>query len=150
MIQRKQTLFLLLAVILYIVTLSCPVASVTAQGLNQGRVYCLLWQDAMGAAHFQYWPLFAILLLSSALSFYTIFLFKSRPLQATLCLVCMLLSLIWYIALVIVSKSMAPDAVEFQVAWPAVLPAVAVILTLMARKGILADEKLVKAADRLR
>ena len=150
MIQRKQTLFLLLAVILYIVTLSMPVATVTSQGLTQGRVYCLLWLDSMGAAHFQYWPLFAILLLSSALSFYTIFLYKSRPFQATLCLVCMLLSLIWYIALVVVSKMMAPDAVEFHASWPAVLPAVAVILTFMARKAILADEKLVKAADRLR
>ncbi len=150
MIQRKQTVFLLLAVILYLITLSMPVASVVAQGLTTGRVYAMLWLDQMGAAHFSTWPLFAILLLSASIACYTIFIFKTRLRQATLCLVSMLLSLIWYVALIVVSKSMAPDAVDFQLQWPAALPAVSVILTFMARKAILADEKLVRAADRLR
>jgi hypothetical protein len=104
----------------------------------------------MGASHFQYWPLFAVLLVSSALSCYTIFLYKTRPLQATLCMVSMLLTLLWYVALIVVSKMIAPDAIEFHASFIAVLPAVSVILTFMARQGILADEKLVKAADRLR
>jgi hypothetical protein len=150
MIQRKQTVFLLLAVILYLVTLSMPVACVVSQGLTTGRVYCMLWLDQAGAAHFQCWPLFAILLLSAAVACYTIFIYKNRLRQALLCLVSMMLSLLWYVALIVVSKTLAPDAAEFQLAWPAVLPAVSVILTFMARKGILADEKLVRAADRLR
>lgn len=150
MIQRKQTLFLLLAVILGVVTLSLPVASVTAEGLTVSQIYNLFWLDGQHVAHFSVWPLFAILLVATAVSVLTIFLFKNRLLQAKLCAVSMLLYIVWYIALIVVSKSQAPDALNFQPAFVAVLPAVCAILCMMARKGVLADEKLVRAADRIR
>ena len=44
----------------------------------------------------------------------------------------------------------APDALNFHLDFPAALPAVSAILCFMARKGVLADEKLVRAADRIR
>jgi hypothetical protein len=40
--------------------------------------------------------------------------------------------------------------VDFTPTWPAVFPAIALILYLMARRAILADEKLVKSMDRIR
>ena len=150
MIQRKQTLFLLLAVILGIVTLSLSVATTTAEGLTVAHVYNLLWIDQAKAAHFGVWPLFAILLVATSLSLYTIFLFKRRMLQATLCTVSMVLFVAWYIALLVVSKTLAPDAANFHLSIPSALPAVSAVLCFMARKGIIADEKLVKAADRIR
>ena len=150
MIQRKQTLFLLLAVILGVVTLSMPVATVVAEGLTTGTVYNLLWLDGQRAAHYGVWPLFGILLLASALSCYVIFLFKQRLLQARLCLVSTLLYVVWYVALIVVSKSLAPDAQNFHLSVVAALPAFAAILNFMARKAILADERLVRAADRIR
>lgn len=150
MIQRKQTLFLLLAAILGVVAMSLPVGTVVAGGLREATVYSLLWRDAAGAVHVGVWPLFAVLLLASSLCVYTIFLYTRRLLQARLCLVSLLLYVAWYIGLVVVSKSLAPDAQDFHVSLVAALPAVSAILCLMARKGILADEKLVRAADRIR
>ena len=150
MIQRKQTLFLLLAVVLGVVTLCLPVASVYDQGLCTASIYNLLWLDAQGAAHYDVCYLFVLLLLASSLSLLTVFLYKRRPLQAALCLVDMLLFLVWYVALVVVSKQLSPDALNFQLALPAALPAVSIILCFMARKGVVADERLVRSMDRLR
>lgn len=150
MIQRKQTLFLLLAAVLNLITLSNPVATVASDSMNIIRVFNLLWIDTTGASGFGVWPLFAILLLTSALVFYTIFLYKHRPRQAQMCLVEMMLTLLWYIMLIVFSKTLAADAAKFHLSWAAGLPAASLILLFMARKAILADEKLVRAADRIR
>jgi len=116
MIQRKQTIFLLIAIIL-------------------------------GIVHFQGWLLFVIQLLASALCLYTIFLFKKRKLQATLCLVGVFVNFAWYIALaVLIHQGKYPE----QLPMTCCLPLISAILCFMARRGVLADEKLVKAADRIR
>ncbi len=116
MIQRKQSIFLLVAVIL-------------------GMVYFLAW------------PLFIIQMFASAVSRYTIFRYKHRPRQAVLCLISILANLAWYIALaVLIQQGKLSDNLP----WQACLPIIAAILCFMARKAILADEKLVRAADRIR
>jgi len=116
MIQRKQTLFLLVAVIL-------------------GMVFFLTWQ------------LFALQMLASAVSLYTIFLYKRRKVQANLCLVSILACLAWYVLLAV---QIHQGALPEQLPLVAALPMVAAILCFIARKAILADEKLVRAADRIR
>ena len=116
MIQRKQTLFLLIAVIL-------------------------------GMVHFQAWALFAVQMLASAISLIAIFLFKRRPLQATLCLAAILANIVWYIVLaVMIQQGLLAESLPLTAA----LPILAAIFCLLARRGVLADEKLVRAADRLR
>lgn len=150
MIQRKQSLFLLLAVVLGVVALSMPLAMVTSDGMVTARIYNLLYTDSQGGAHFVVWPLFALLVFASALSLYAIFLFKRRLLQARLCLVSIIALLAWYVGLIAYSKMLAPDAANFHLSLTAALPAVSLILNFMARKAILADEKLVRAADRIR
>lgn len=121
--QRKQTVFLLLAVILGVVTLS---------------------------TRFYSWAMFIILLLASSIDLLTIFIYKQRMRQAALCVVSLFVYIAWYVALIVYSKQTAPDAAAFHLSWETVLPMVAAILTLMARKAIIADEKLVRAADRIR
>ena len=116
MIQRKQTVFLLIVVIL-------------------------------GMVHFLSWPLFIVQMLTSAVSLCTIFLYKRRPLQASLCLVALLASLVWYIVLaVLIQQGRLPAELPLTAA----LPLVGGILCFMARRAILADERLVRAADRIR
>ena len=92
---------------------------------------------------------FVILLLASSIDLLTIFIYKQRMRQAALCLVSLFVYIAWYVALIVYSKQTAPDA-AFHLSWETVLPMVAAILTLMARKAIIADEKLVRAADRIR
>lgn len=121
--QRKQTVFLLLAVVLGVVALSMQ---------------------------FYSWVMFVILLFASSLDLYTIFLFKHRMRQAALCLVSAIAFMVWYVGLVVYSKQVSPDASQFHLAWTDCLPVICAILTIMARKAIIADEKLVRAADRIR
>ena len=112
MIQRKQTVFLLLAAILAVVCL----------------VLRWQWIDVVQG-------------LLAALSVYTIFIYKKRIKQARLCLLGIALIFVWYILLAVYQGDlMTIDA----------LPMVNAMLIFMARRGILADEKLVRAADRIR
>lgn len=123
MIQRIQSVYLVLALVLSIVTAFAGHSS---------------------------WPLVVIQLGIAVLSLYTIFIYKHRNRQSLCCLVAIFLHLGWYIGLIAYSKQVAPDAQDFQLAWPDVMPMVSVVLTFMARRAIIADEKMVRAADRLR
>jgi hypothetical protein len=113
MIQRKQTLFLLLAAILAVV---CLVAR-------------LQWIDVLQGA-------------SAILSVVTIFLYRRRILQARLCLCGLLLVFAWYVGIAVTEGTISSTT--------EVLPMVNAILIFLARKGILDDEKLVRATDRIR
>jgi len=114
MIQRKQTLFLLLA----------AVASGVAAFLNTGTTLMLL-----------------LLIVSALLCIAIIFLYKNRKRQVLCTLAPTALLLAWYILL----------AVErTQMVWTDALPALAILLIVLARKGIVHDEKLVRSLDRIR
>ena len=123
MIQRKQSVFLLLAAILGVLII----------------------------VNYPMWPLFLLSLVASSLSIFTIFKFKRRPLQARLCVLATVLFLLWYPAVLLVNKFMMPSGLQFDIIniWGA-LPIVCAILCLLARKGIMDDERLVRAADRIR
>ena len=94
-----------------------------------------------------HWILFAIQALAAVLSVVTVFLYKNRPRQATFALVCVLVNLAWYIAMVVlIQQGQQPE----QMPITACFPLIAAILCFLARKAILADERLVRAADRIR
>jgi len=112
MIQRKQTVFLLLACILALVCLFMR----------------LQWLDAL-------------LAVSAVLSAYTIFQYRHRVMQARLCLAGLFVIFAWYIGLAVLEGHLGTYEG---------LPMVNAILIFLARKGILDDEKLVRAADRIR
>ena len=123
MIQRKQSIFLLLAAILGVLVI----------------------------VNYPMWPLFLLILVASSLSVFTIFKYKRRPVQARLSILAAVLFLLWYPAVVLVNKFMMPSGLQFDIVdvWGA-LPAVSTILCMLARKGIMDDERLVRAADRIR
>ena len=113
MIQRKQTLFLLLAAVLALVCFF---------------VRLFHWIDVLQV-------------VSAALSAYTIFQYRRRIFQARLCLAGLFVVFAWYIGVAVL---------EGMVDYVGSLPMVNAILIFLARKGILDDEKLVRAADRIR
>lgn len=84
-----------------------------------------------------------LLIVAAAASVATVPLFKNRRVQAVCCLVPMALLLIWYVMLGVYFT-----AQELQ--WQHALPAVALLLLFMARKGIVHDEKVVRSYDRIR
>ncbi len=150
MIQRKQTIFLFLAVVFGILALCMQLATVSFEGLTTYRVFSLWAIGQKGTSTFIPCPLFILMLLSTTLSVCTIFIYRRRPLQARLCMVNILMIVLWYIAMIVVSKQLAPDAANFRLEMASAFPAVMAILLFMARKGIISDEKLVRAADRIR
>ena len=151
--QRKQTIFLVTAVILTVVCLCMQIGSLRGTGLDVARVFNLWFTDPLGKHHFDVWPLFAILLPTTAIGTYTVFIYHNRKTQALFCALNALLIVGWYICFAVVSQIVGDKTwgtVSFRPSWPAVLPAIALILYLMARKAILADEKLVRSLDRIR
>jgi len=153
MIQRKQTLYLLAAIMMTVICLSMQIGSFQAAGLEVARVYNLWFTDPLGKHHFDVWPLIAVLLPTAVIGTYTVFIYRHRKLQALFCLFNALLIVGWYVCFFVVSQTVGDKSwgtVSFRPEWPAVLPAVALILYLMARRAILADEKLVRSLDRIR
>ena len=142
MIQRKQTIFLFLAAVIGILSMCMQLATVSFEGLTTYRIFSL-WAIGQSGAHtFIPCPLFILMLLSTTLSV--------RPLQAKLCMVNIFIMVLWFLSMIVVSKQLAPDAMNFHLEMASSFPAVVAILLFMARKGILADERLVRAADRIR
>ena len=152
MIQRKQTLFLLAAIIMTVICLCMQIGSFQVAGLSVARVYNL-WYTALGQHHYDTWPLMAVLLPTTAIGTYAIFLYHNRKIQAMFCLFNVLLIIGWYVCFFVVGQTVGDKswgAATFRPSWPAALPAIALILYLMARRAILADEKLVRSLDRIR
>ena len=151
--QRKQTLFLVLAVVLTAICLSMQIGVFETAGLAVGKVYNLWFTDPIGHRHFDTWPLIAILLPTAALGAYTIFIYHNRKVQALFCALNALLIVGWYVCFFVVAKTAGDKSwgvVDFKPLRPAALPAVALIFYLMARHAIRADEKLVRSMDRIR
>ena len=88
MIQRKQTLYLLAAIIMTVICLCMQIGSFNVGGIEVARVYNLWFTDPIGKHHFDTWPLMAVLLPTTAIATYTIFLYRNRKLQALFCLAC--------------------------------------------------------------
>ena len=154
MIQRKQTLYLLAAIVMTVICLCMQIGSFQIDGLGIGVAHVYnLWYTAFGKHFFDTWPLMAILLPTTVIGTYAIFLYRNRKIQAMFCLFNVLLIIGWYGCYFVVSQTVGDKSwgvVSFRPSWPAALPAVSLILYLMARHAILADEKLVRSMDRIR
>ena len=149
MIQRKQTLYLLAALIVTLVCLCLPIARFVPQGMGTPMPMYNLWVvEGSGNHNFTPWPLFAVLLLTTPINVAAIFGYKNRKQQARFCAFCMLLIVGWYAVYTVFSEVLHFG--EFHVEWTAALPFVAMVFYFLARRGILADEALVRAADRIR
>lgn len=149
MIQRKQTIFLLLAVAAIIACLCMPIGEIEPKGMGVPTVWMNL--GLLTDRHFEPQPLpFVDLVVASVCSFAAIFLYKKRKLQASLCTASVVILLAWYVYYVFSVFSVFQSVGTFHVRFAAVLPFVAVILLFMARRGIIADEKLVRSMDRIR
>ena len=154
MIQRKQTIYLFLAAVACIVCMCLPLGILQLQGMGVEPVlYNMALVQTEGNSptyDFVYLPLFIALAIPAVVALVAIFLFKNRKLQARLCSFNLLLLLVW-MALFAYYKYFQLTAIgELQQTWSSVLPFVAAVFNYLAYKGIKADERLVRAADRIR
>lgn len=150
MIQRKQTVFLFLALLTTIACLCLPVGSFEPKGMGAESMLMNLWiSDANGGKDFNVWALFAILLVTCPISLFAIFDYHNRKRQARFCTFSMLMIIGWYVVYGVFSQVLM-TGFDFHIKFAAYLPLVAFILLWLARHSILADEALVRAADRIR
>lgn len=153
MIQRKQSIFLVLVFVALCACCASPLMAVEPEGMG---TYSYLF--AMGVLHAgQSTPCLANALLclcqfaAATLALYTIFLYHNRPRQARYCTAGIWLCVAWYVVMTLAYVGVLPVAKgEAHLKFAVCLPAVALILFVMARKGVRDDEKLVRAADRIR
>ncbi len=128
MIQRIQTVYLLLCVIL---TAVCVYFECTAENHP--------------------WALTAIMGVTGVLELLDIFLFRQRALQMRVCTFCIILLVGWYAVMVAFAYLYGEGLVGAYRPQPwAAIPAINAILLYMAFRGILRDEMLVRSLDRLR
>ena len=161
MIQRIQTIYLLLATILMGMTLITPLATITYSGEFIEEQTVLLKAFSVsgleGELNTQI-PLYLGILLSlpTLLPIITIFLFKKRMIQIRLCIseIVLLVGALAFISIYcyrlydILSQtyskmSFSPDMAAF-------MPLVAILFVGLAIRGIARDEALVRSLDRIR
>ncbi len=148
MIQRIQSLYLLLSTILGIVCLCLPLGNFTLQGAHFATMNNL-WMDIDAERAYTNWPLFVILLLATLITFMAIFLFKTRAFQMRTTVMAMVLLIGWYASLAYFGFS-SEEAVSFRPTVWAAMPFAMIVLNYLAFRGIMRDEMLIRSLDRLR
>ena len=154
MIQRIQSLYLLIVVALMSVTLFAPIAMFT---VASGEVFTLSAFSLSSDMQSQSTIWMGILLsLATALPLVTIFLFKNRVLQVRLCAVeiVLLLGCIAFMAIYfwLSGATALEDAIveHRHFGWSAIMPIVALVFTSLAARATFKDEILVRSLDRIR
>lgn len=162
MIQRIQSVFLFLALILGILVFMFPIASFITETAYFKFFICHI-QDLspdpfsemkVATEKFPWYytlPLAFLQLIISLLLLFTIFQFKKRPLQIkmnylTILLNVMLVGGIFYSASLIEKQTGAVADYAFG----GIFPLVSIVMIFIANYGVKKDEKLIRSADRLR
>lgn len=149
MIQRIQTVYLLLAAGLLIASMCLPVGYLI--GVDGLPCAFRPLGVELGGVFNSTWGMFGILLLSAIIALAAIFLFRNRMLQIRMTIFNSILLVGYYLTFLSFLFVLKNDLeASYQLACPLCLPLVAVVLNVFAIRAIGRDEVMVKAADRLR
>ena len=147
-IQRIQSVYLLIAIILMVVFAFFPALSFELA--DKTVLYGALESGRAGNMHFN--PLLLTLIcLISFLALIDIFLFKNLQRQMTVCFVDIIIGLAMLIAICIqafVVGNREGWTVVWQ--WYVLLPVLSIIFLMLAHKSMFNDKKKLRDADRLR
>lgn len=152
MIQRKQTLWLLLAAVCLCLTMVMPVGTIISKELTFSDLTILGFgedvNEAVGA-HTP-WGVLTLTALAIVATVLAIFGFKNRAKQLKMTNIMMLISALTIVVTYVYVMSYTPEGFMNDLKPGCVLYFVAYLAGFMARRGIRKDEELVKAADRIR
>lgn len=140
-LQRWQSVWLLFAAILVALFCFVPVAMISGPSVE-------LAEANMTMADF---PVLAIVTgLVALLLFIAIFLYRNTRRQKTVTLLSMLLICVVAVVTIILTFSERDEATRVEIGGSVLLLLGALVFAAMAYRGIRHDEKLLRAADRLR
>jgi hypothetical protein len=149
MIQRIQTIFLLLVTGLLVASMCLPVGYF--MGTDAAQYTFMPAGIAVKEQFHSTWGVLSILLLSTIISFATIFMYRNRMLQIRMTIFCSVLLVGYYLTFLTFMFMLKSDLeASFRISWALCLPLVAIILNYLAIRAIGRDEVMVRAADRLR
>jgi len=147
MIQRIQTVYLLIVAGLLIVSICLPIGYfIDTTGEHPFKALGVEVNDTFQST----WGLVGILSLSVIVAVATIFLFRNRVLQIRMTIFNSLLLAGYYLVAVAFYLALKTDTNLFRIGWALCLPLISIVLNLLAIRAIGRDEVMVKAADRLR
>lgn len=147
-IQRIQSIYLLIAVILMVVFAFFP--ALTFELADKTVLYGALESGRAGSLHVNL-LLITLIILISLLALIDIFLFKNLQRQMTVCFVDIIIGLAMLVAICIqafVVGNREGWAVNWQ--WYMLLPVLSIIFLMLAHKSMSNDKKKLRDADRLR
>ena len=153
MIQRIQTIYLLLVVILSSLLFFVPVAGWIIDGVSQQQLTFMgVVADGVGVGNLPTWSLSTLSVIIPLVTFVSIFLYKRRILQIRMNVFNILLMIGYYILLtLLIWLGNAPENVtDWFIEIIACVPLVNVILSALAIRAILKDEALVRSLNRIR
>lgn len=147
MIQRKQTIFLILSLIVLALGVYYPIYGLDLQGKGDVSVLfnlCTVGKDIVQGGIVLFFLMVAAFIFDGV----SIFLYKNRKRQMRLVTLAIVVLVLWYLYLAVGIKWNHLDAYQWHIS--TVLPLISIILNVLAHHGISADEKLVRSMDRIR
>lgn len=164
MIQRIQTLYLLIVSALIAIMLFCPIFSFDTLSPENPETFRLMPFGVKGeiagvdiSTSLSTAYMGALMVLNFIVAFFNIFLYRHRWLQMRVCFISMVLSLgvqIFIVYYVILAKGFT-GALEGKVtpltySISDVFPIITIILSYLAFRGVVRDEMLVRSLNRIR
>lgn len=150
MLQRIQTVFLLLAAAAMLVASVTTLATFFYDGERVVFEAMGIYLD--GNLSDSTWGLFAVGAVSSVIALFTVFLYRNRMLQIRLSIFNIVLMVGFYLYFGFIIFRLYPvENLQFEkVGIGIIMPVIAIILTVLAIRKIGADEALVRSLERLR
>jgi hypothetical protein len=153
MIQRIQTIYLLIATILMAITIFTPIAQFF-DGTQEYTLTAFALKDAAGVTAQSTIYMGILLALAGVLPFVVIFLFKNRQLQIRLCaaeIVLLVGSLVvmgiyYYLSARLFESVNGLGSLKLGM----IMPLIAIVFVALATRAIFRDEVLVRSLDRIR
>lgn len=152
MIQRIQSLYLLLVAALLVCALRCPWGSFFANDASfTYEAFAVTQSVGTEMATIPFWALGVLLCVCAVVALVTIFCFKNRVLQTRLCIFNMLALLGFYVVFfVFMLLTKSKLSAEFGFQYGISFPLISMILLYLSIRSIIKDEKKVRAYERIR
>jgi drug/metabolite transporter (DMT)-like permease len=151
MIQRIQSVYLLLVALLMAATVFCPLLELTGEG-EFSYIFSPLGIGQLFAVQYPTWGVVFFAGLSALFALVNIFLYKKRKLQMRVGTLTSLLILLFYITFYVYFNTYTAkyELTFSSFQFGLVLPIIALIFNILAILRIKKDENLVKSLDRIR
>jgi len=152
MIQRIQSIYLLLTAILMAVTVFSPIVDIQNQSVYLLNGLGCYISNAPAYINYLLWIALAFEGIATLVSLFNIFCYKNRKRQMKLCKTTSFLIVLLYAILgIYLFWANQTNGIELSsLKYGIILPFIALVLNLLATSRIMSDEKLVQSLNRIR